>query len=571
MAYKKYYLYKEQYTTDDGETWIDVEPLTLKPYGNPISEYSTRYECEGTPCTTRYRTTSGSPYCDGDDKYIDVYNQESYDDGTTWVTTYTSPVLIETNSQDCTISTPNIYRWINTNTTLCEENKDLFKVSFRGDGGLSVYPNYYAVQNILCNGNKSYTINISTVFTTFYIDYSIYKAEYAQDWAQIDIYADGNLIKSDHWEGRHSNVPISYPTSGLTCHEIIINVRHSGSGCTSAVNYLTIYKPEGSKRFESFYLYKLQVSENNGETWEDVQPLETQTSGNSLGFYGNSDCTNQIQNRTITGSPYCIEYDRYVNVNTQVSYDGGETWITTLTTPTLIETSSVYCSGGKFLAHYSDSSTYSAFCDSSTVLSSATTRAHSTSYTAMTSAIIGDCVTAINTAFTQCTSLTSVTIPNSIISIGRRAFESCSSLTSITIPNSVKYIGQYAFEYCSGLTSVDIPDSVLSIGGSAFDRCTSLTSCTIGSGVTSIGAAALEACISLTSVVIPSGVTYIDSYAFRFCRSLTSITCLAETPPTLRSQVFLETNNCPIYVPAASVDAYKAAWVDVSSRIQAIP
>ena len=73
-------------------------------------------------------------------------------------------------------------------------------------------------------------------------------------------------------------------------------------------------------------------------------------------------------------------------------------------------------------------------------------------------------------AFSGCSLLTSVTIPNSVTSIGSYAFLNCSGLTSVTIPNSVTSIGDYAFSYCSGLTLVTIPNSVTSIGSYAFDN-----------------------------------------------------------------------------------------------------
>ncbi|MBP3495790.1 MAG: leucine-rich repeat domain-containing protein [Clostridia bacterium] len=73
-----------------------------------------------------------------------------------------------------------------------------------------------------------------------------------------------------------------------------------------------------------------------------------------------------------------------------------------------------------------------------------------------------------------CTSLTSVTIPDSVTSIGDNAFYNCTSLTSITIPNSVTSIGWHAFEDCTSLTSITIPNSVTSIGTYAFYNCTSL-------------------------------------------------------------------------------------------------
>ena len=145
--------------------------------------------------------------------------------------------------------------------------------------------------------------------------------------------------------------------------------------------------------------------------------------------------------------------------------------------------------------------------------------------TSLTSVTIPDVVTEIGArAFYWCTSLTSVTIPDSVTSIGDYAFKNCSSLTNVTIPNSVTSIGEETFRYCSSLTSVTIPNSVTSIGDSAFSNCTSLTSVTIPNSVTSIGSSAFSGCTSLTSVTIPDSVTSIGSYAFRNCTSLTSVT-----------------------------------------------
>ena len=132
--------------------------------------------------------------------------------------------------------------------------------------------------------------------------------------------------------------------------------------------------------------------------------------------------------------------------------------------------------------------------------------------TSLTSITIPDGVTSIgNYAFYYCIGLTSITIPDSVTSIGDLAFYGCSGLTSITIPNSVTSIGVFAFLDCSGLTSVTIPNSVTSIGDSAFTGCSGLTSVTIGNSVTSIGDYAFSGCIGLTSIVVESGNTVYDS------------------------------------------------------------
>ena len=176
------------------------------------------------------------------------------------------------------------------------------------------------------------------------------------------------------------------------------------------------------------------------------------------------------------------------------------------------------------------------------------------------SVAIGEGITEIgDSAFYNCSSLTSVIVPNSITSIGNKAFYNCTGLTSVTIPNGVTSIGHSAFEGCPSLTSVHIsdlaawcnisfgdnanplmsahnlylngdlitnltiPNSVASIGNQAFYNCVGLTSVAIGNSVTSIGNSAFYGCTGLSSVEIPNSVTSIGNSAFFGCTGLTSI------------------------------------------------
>ncbi len=143
----------------------------------------------------------------------------------------------------------------------------------------------------------------------------------------------------------------------------------------------------------------------------------------------------------------------------------------------------------------------------------------------ITNSLDGCPVVAIaNDAFRERTRLTSVTIPDSVASIGTWAFAYCSALGSVTIGAGVSAIPERAFHNCSALTAVTVPDTVTSIGEDAFSGCTRLVSADIGDGVVSIGFAAFFWCWDLAHVTIGSRVRTIEDWAFLGCGSLVDFT-----------------------------------------------
>ena len=184
----------------------------------------------------------------------------------------------------------------------------------------------------------------------------------------------------------------------------------------------------------------------------------------------------------------------------------------------------------------------------------------------MLTAEIGSCVTEIEnnllawTAATQAVdTLTSVTIANTVTTIGFAMCQGRTALVNIDFPSGVTVIPSSCFEGCTSLPAFNIKDGVTEIRTEAFDNCTSFMNIVIPSTVTSIGQSAFH---------IYNGTDYINNHR--------TVTCLATTPPTLGSIAFSYGSGVatyPIYVPAQSVEAYKSAWSNVinTDRIQAIP
>ena len=423
-----------------------------------------------------------------------------------------------------------------------------------------------------------------------------------------------------------------------------------------------------------YHKAKKQVSYDNGSTWEDVIPIEY---GTGTKWEEQSEDCGYIppQYRYTSGSPYCISYDKYIDVTTEVSYDSGVTWEYVSTTPTLSEVDSTFCGvsyrwqpSGTTCVGYDKweqsvkQKSYDgvSWVNVTPLTTSATTLIERNSedcgYSPMrerwiktsdmlcvghykvqyggecaecdaseyfygqiynmasnpddiTDVSTGDCVKYLgcfgnyedNEPYItyQCDSnltygsfgglqnLSSVTLSNSIVSIGGYCFKYCKSLTTLIIPYGVKYIQHSAFLGCSGLTSITIPESVTHIYSYAFNKCRSLTSVTLPNSVEYIGGFNFSECSNLRTLTLGNNVRIIR---WDFCWSsnnLESVTINTTTPPqfipeswdsgvggniSFYNPIAGRYNNVAIYVPSGSVNAYKAAsgWSQFADKIYPI-
>ena len=171
------------------------------------------------------------------------------------------------------------------------------------------------------------------------------------------------------------------------------------------------------------------------------------------------------------------------------------------------QTVAVTCRGGSYNSYYNE------YKGSVTIPSTVTYRERSYNVTRIE-----------NSAFRECSILTTISIPESMASIGEWAFAYCSRLTTINIPEGVTSIEDYAFSNCSSLTNITLPESMTNIGYGAFTNCSSLTTINIPENTTIIENGAFSGCSSLTDITIPENTTIIENSAFSGCSSLTDIT-----------------------------------------------
>lgn len=171
--------------------------------------------------------------------------------------------------------------------------------------------------------------------------------------------------------------------------------------------------------------------------------------------------------------------------------------------------------------------------------------------------------------------LLSVSLPGSLTMLPKSLFSACGALDNVIIPGGVTSLELSTFYKAAALQYADIPADVTSIGSSAFEGCTILRRVTIPDGVIAIAARAFASCKALIQVTIPESITSIDSYAFYFCTCAQEYHLLPTTPPTLAATSAFNSipSDCIIYVPAGCLEAYQSAtnWATYADYMQEEP
>lgn len=497
-------------------------------------------------------------------KYNVWRRYKSYDSGKTWVAMDDyEAYMTEENAESCGYI-PVTYRWVTVDGTMCNtQTHTLYsrtrqQASYdRGQTWDWTEPAVYNYGDVIEKNSPQcgypiyqwVTVEGGTMCgsdeATKYNQYGVEKEQVSTDngvsWTDTGKQREGKMIENlslkcgyvPEWKWEFTSISCGYKVPS-----------NAQSGITRVLES-TEYCEKGNKYNRS----KIELSTDNGATWAKVHGdyqitlLESAT----------TECGYAEQWVTIDGEYVCGDgdsrYTKYKKEKKQISYDSGATWNDTDETKKgdIIEAASHDCGyeNSVTVVGYTDG-TYKYFDIEGTLDKSKLTSDSDT----IKKVIVGSKVTSIgNDGFRSCKSLTDITLPDSVATIGVTAFSYCKNLTGITLPNGLTKISDRTFWGCSGLENVVIPDSVASIGLSAF-----------------------YGCEKLKSVTIPTGVTSIAGYAFDGCSSLQFLTVHATTPPSLGDSPIPST-ILTIYVPASSVDSYKAAsgWWEYADKIKAIP
>lgn len=468
-------------------------------------------------------------------KYYKYQKYVSYDNGTTWqpLDEYQRGELIQFNSEDCGGGIGALYKWeVISGDYECvgydKYEKTQKYVSY--DNGVTysaVTPSEYGIGGLIQRNSEDCGYMPSPTGETKWI------AKYQSGFTESETTTSPIRIKS----APCSATPVHY----IGDHEIPSCLDCGGIGA-SGRNYFIREVKIGD-------CVDLKIADGAfmGDWYESLTSVTLSNTVKLIGFNAFQGCK-RLNNITIPNSVTRIDGN---------AFNGCDSF-TNIVIPDSVTTVGPYEEQGE-----PTTEGIFAYCDG------------------LTSCTLSRSMTNISPSmFRGCKSLTSVggsgsgasvEIPSNITKISKEAFFQCDGITSVAIPNTVSELGDSVFNSCDNLRNVSLPNSITDIPDSTFNACSSLTNIIIPNSVTRISSSAFYNC-NLSSINIPSGVTFIGDEAFARNSGMTSVTVNAITPPTLGSKAFDYTNNCPIYVPCESVEAYKAAsdWRSYASRIYGI-
>ena len=391
---------------------------------------------------------------------------------------------------------------------------------------------------------------------------------------KLDASAYTPVDLSEYWTSGETQEAITKATSGIPSSVTIEELRQdvntlSGDVYTIKNSYVT------SGDVQTI------VNQSISSITSDVTNIQNQVTNLSIALNqccsGSPTPTPTPIYRTYSGTPYCDGYDKYVETIYQVSYDSGSTW-QNIGSPeqVLVEHNSLDCgyvSGTKITLTNEAGDTKTVDCDGKPLVKTETMMG--SALCIPKTAVIGDCVTEIaEGAFEGDDCVVDISMPDSVDTIGSYAFGSCANLSAITLSTGLTSIGTGLFENCEALTSMPaLPAAIRAIPSGTFRKSGLQGALVIPSTIREIGSNAFWNCTGLTSVYMNS-VVKLEDIAFSGCTSLQSITIDQSLPPTVGNdtKVFDDTNNCPIYVPAFSINTYKqhSGLSKYADRIQAI-
>ncbi len=392
--------------------------------------------------------------------------------------------------------------------------------------------------------------------------------------AKLDATAYTPVDLSEYWTSGETQEAITKATSGIPSSQTIEQLRedvNTLSGDVQTIN--NSYVTSGD--------VQTIVNQSISSITSDVTNIQNQVTNLSIALNqccsGSPTPTPTPIYRTYSGTPYCDGYDKYVETIYQVSYDSGSTW-QNIGSPeqVLVEHNSLDCgyvSGTKITLTNEAGDTKTVDCDGKPLVKTETMMG--SALCIPKTAVIGDCVTEIaEGAFEGDDCVVDISMPDSVDTIGSYAFGSCANLSAITLSTGLTSIGTGLFENCEALTSMPaLPAAIRAIPSGTFRKSGLQGALVIPSTIREIGSNAFWNCTGLTSVYMNS-VVKLEDIAFSGCTSLQSITIDQSLPPTVGNdtKVFDDTNNCPIYVPAFSINTYKqhSGLSKYADRIQAI-